>query len=61
MSETRQGRARLVIGRQKLRAPRRCMCCNEPFTSYGVHNRLCSRCKTQESDFSFLGLDTTRR
>lgn len=61
MKQTRAGRSRLVFGRHDLKNGRPCMCCNELFVSYGIHNRLCARCKSQESDFSFLGLDRRRR
>jgi uncharacterized paraquat-inducible protein A len=27
---------------------RACMCCRNPFTSDGPHNRLCGRCRSKE-------------
>jgi hypothetical protein len=61
MTAERAGRSRLIIGRKDLRKKRPCMCCAQPFISYGNHNRLCARCKNQESDFSCLGADLSRR
>ena len=60
MGEKRQGRARLIIGRKDMRQCRKCMCCGEPFTSFGRFNRLCSGCKGQGADFTALGFDRRR-
>lgn len=61
MTKQRAGRARLIYGRQDLKQKRNCLCCAGEFVSYGKHNRLCARCKTQESDYSSLGADLSRR
>jgi hypothetical protein len=29
---------------------RPCMCCRDPFDSEGIHNRLCTRCRSREAD-----------
>ncbi|WP_416899604.1 MAG: hypothetical protein ACMVY4_07835 [Minwuia sp.] len=60
MGKRRQGRPRLIIGRQELRQKRDCLCCGEAFTSYGRFNRLCANCKNDESDYSILGFDGRR-
>lgn len=61
MIEERAGRSRLIFGRVALKNGRPCMCCGRVFVSYGIHNRLCARCKSQESDYSCLGFDRSRR
>ncbi|MCU0826612.1 MAG: hypothetical protein MUE52_04235 [Tabrizicola sp.] len=45
-ASTRQKETDLAA-RRKTRA---CMCCTEPFQSEGIHNRLCSRCRSKEAD-----------
>lgn len=27
--------------------PRNCMCCQTPFASAGIHNRMCDRCRSK--------------
>jgi hypothetical protein len=29
-----------------------CLCCNEPFASYGPHNRICPVCKDRNASLS---------
>ncbi len=59
--ENRKGRTRLIIGPRSAKTRRNCMCCTRPFPSYSRFNRLCGNCKNLEDDFSFLGLDFTRK
>ncbi|PJK31627.1 hypothetical protein [Minwuia thermotolerans] len=55
MAGKRRGRPRIIIGRTETRRRRDCLCCGAGFTSHGPHNRLCSRCRDDEGDYSSLG------
>lgn len=61
MSGKRASRSRLIFGRADQKTARKCLCCSGDFVSYGPHNRLCSRCRQLDSDFSMLGFDRSRR
>lgn len=61
MSGTRASRSRLIFGRLDQKQRRNCLCCGGGFVSYGAHNRLCAKCRHEDSDFSYPGDDRSRR
>lgn len=60
MAGKRRGRPRIIIGRTEVRRRRQCLCCGGDFTSHGPQNRLCSRCRDDDGDFSMFGFSPRR-
>ncbi|WP_370269200.1 hypothetical protein [Nioella sp.] len=43
---------------------RPCLCCGTPFESEGIHNRLCTRCRTRDdalASYGYLGASDGRK